>query len=215
MTAILAASIASYAGVFPVEISLTDSSSGGSSSGVFTFSSADIGAADPSRWIYVVATLESNANMTGGTVASNAGEIVAGPGRNTGPTPDTGSMIFRYKLTTGTTANITVTHGGGTANCGVAVYRVVGGEGEYEQGANSNAAGTLSVTPPANSGVIAGAAQNGGTPVFNSGVTHDLRINVGSDRLCAGSRVDASSPGAISIGSDVDVNRNMSVVVIT
>src|SRR5688572_11506474 len=90
----------------PVAITSTDNATANTSGGVATFTDRAIGVAAPDRWVYVAISAEDNNDISACSIGGVAGELVAGPIRNTAATPDNGVAIYRRRVTSGTTATI-------------------------------------------------------------------------------------------------------------
>ena len=202
-----------------VAISLTDSATVGASGGVATFTSSALGAAAADRWIYVVATSRVDVNISALTIGGNAAQVVAGPVRNTGPSPDSACAIYRLLEPSGTTATITVTMAGSSApSTAITIYRVVGGIGQIFDSAteatNGAATGSVSLNIPARGGAIAGIGNNGTSAVTWTNITEDTDFANGSDRHSAASRVDVNKLTALAISNSAGVYSSLCAVAI-
>lgn len=177
-------------GVTDVAITMTDTATATRSTGVATFTNRTIGAASSDRWVYVVATAESNDENTSCTIAGSSADVVAGPISDTSPSPDTTITIFRRLVTSGTTATITVTGGTGSSDVGITVFRVTGGTGTVGTGQTAINGGSVGFTIAAGGGIIVGNANNGGATTWTN-LTEDSDFSVGGDGHSAGHRTSA------------------------
>jgi hypothetical protein len=158
----------------------------------YSFTGVSIGAAAGNRYIILGVTGSSGTTSAISTVTVNtvAATLLA---QASGSTVATG--LYIYKISSGTTADISVTFAGSKQRCAVSVWRVTGIDSETPYNTNSNTAAvstsSLSTTVnTVNGGFIVAAAQRGGTvggTTTWTGVSENYDFNLESRILTGGS----------------------------
>lgn len=194
-----------------VAITLADNATASVSGGAATFTDRAAGAAAEDRWLWALLSAESDASFTGCTIGGVAAELVAGPVRNTGASPDVGSAIYRRKLPSGATATVVASIASG--NVGLTLLRVVGGRGLVvaagTSAANGAATGQVSLDVSARGGAIAVLGNNSTGAIAWTNITETTDFSVGSDRHSAAFRHDAIAAAAAALVSDAGINSAM------
>lgn len=168
-----------------------NTASPGGVSASYTFTGESIGAANDNRWVVVIAHYDGGGittNITDVSIAGSSGTEAAGADSGA---DDTGIGIWYRKVTSGTTADITITVGGTFADdFGIGVYRVLTrNSAPLVDSATAEDASAASLGSNENrNAVIAGiTTQNGTTaPSIAGEATQDYGVDFGTSDYIRG-----------------------------
>lgn len=152
----------------------------------YSFTNVSIGTAATDRLVIVCVTQERE------TPRSTTSVTVNGTGLNLISSrqgiSNQGVSIWAGVITTGTTANITVTHNGGTLCTGIAVFTIYGKTNSAAQAtANGASSGTLNLI--ANDYVVCVACNGAGSASTATNYTERIDVDAGGASLAAGDYV--------------------------
>lgn len=99
--------------------------SSASNLGIYTFTAADIGAADAAREVIVFCGWKNTVGNNRSISSATIGGVTATLHASVGSSSDNGIGILQANVPTGTTGDIVITMSGGCANMVAVVYRVV------------------------------------------------------------------------------------------
>lgn len=197
--------------VYALSLSYTTSVTDVTDLTTYTFSSVDIGAAADDRLVIVSVHVESGVlgarTIQSASIGGNAASIAI-EGTESGSGGVTTAIIYR-RVTTGTTADISVTLSGSAVRMAIGVWRMTGQLTDAPQSATSTSAvsGTglsVNVTVPANGGAI--AAQTNGledTVMTWTGVTerYDMAVSPEFTHVSGGDHTTSARESGYTIST--------------